>query len=249
MHNAAGKPACFRSIERYCYGTRMKHQNRPLNLNRLSAKNLLPALGLTVAILSWGTLASYAADDAGAQKLLAQARAKEVHAQELRSAAAAAVQKAADDQTEATVEDRDAKILTAQAMKLMGADANKQRAFKIRVEARKFASDSHQHLIAARNAEQKAAQLSRNAEELNKAAAQLKDQPDVAATLESEAKDDAAKAQTELQTANTDKFSAQGLEERAKAAWAAAEKLDPQTHSQVAPASPKPQLAEPRPVK
>ena len=190
----------------------------------------------------------FAADEAGAQKLLAQAKAKELHAQELRAAASAALQKASDDQSEATVEDRDAKILTAQAMKLMGADENKQRAFKIRLEARKLSSEAHQHLIAARNAEQKAAQLNRNAEELKKAAADLKDQPSVASTLEAEAKDDTTKAQSELQTVNTDKYSAQSLEERAKAAWAAAEKLDPETHKQLAQPSAKPQVVQPRQV-
>jgi hypothetical protein len=206
-------------------------------------------LGLSLATFLCTGVAVYAADDAAAQKLLAQAKAKETHAHELRAAASSAIQKASDDQAEASVEDRDAKILTAQAMKLMGADANKQRAFQIRLEARKLTSEAHQNLVAARNAEQKAAQLNRNAAELTKAAADVKDQAAVAGTLEAEAKDDTAKAQTEIQTANTAKYSAQSLEERAKAAWAAAEKLDPETTRQVAPASAKPQLVQPRQVR
>jgi hypothetical protein len=205
-------------------------------------------LGLSLVPVLCNGVSLYAADDAAAQKLLAQAKTKELHAQELRAAASNALQKAADDQSEASVEDRDAKILSAQALKLMGADANKQRAFKIRLEARKLSSEAHHHLVAARNAEQKAAQLNRNAQELTKVAADLKDQPAVASTLEAEAKDDTAKAQTELQTVNTDNYSAQSLEERAKAAWAAAEKLDPETHKQSAPQSPKPQLVQPRQV-
>jgi hypothetical protein len=205
-------------------------------------------LGLSLVAVLCNGVSLYAADDAAAQKLLAQAKTKELHAQELRAAASNALQKAADDQSEARVEDRDAKILSAQALKLMGADANKQRAFKIRSEARKLSAEAHHHLVAARNAEQKAAQLNRNAQELTKVAADLKDQPAVASTLEAEAKDDTAKAQTELQTVNTDNYSAQSLEERAKAAWAAAEKLDPETHKQSAPQSPKPQLVQPRQV-
>ena len=226
----------------------MKNVNQARNLDRVPRGNLFQVLGLSLATLLCTGVAGNAADDAAVQKLLAQAKAKELHAHELRAAASTAIQKASDDQAEASVEDRDAKILTAQAMKLMGADENKQRAFKIRLQARKFSSEAHQHLVAARNAEQKAAQLNRNAEELTKAAATLKDQPAVASTLEAEAKDDTEKAQTEMQTVNTDKYSAQGLEESAKKAWAAAEKLDPETTRQVAPAPAKPQLAQPRQV-
>lgn len=204
---------------------------------------------LASGILFAGLLQSQAAADPAVQKLMAEARAKEVHAQELRANASGMLQKAADDQMEATAEDRDAKILTAQAMKLMGADANKQKAFRLRLEARKLWSESHEHIVWARNAEQKAAQLNRNAEELNKAAAQLKDQPAVASTLENEAKVATTQAQTETQTANADKYSATSLEDRAKTAWAEAEKLDPETHKQVAPTSPKPQLAQPRQVR
>ena len=213
---------------------------------RTNVKSLRLArlLALTLGLVT--SVPVYAADDAAAQKLLSEARAKELHAQELRAAASANLQKASDDQMEASADDRDARILTAQAMKLLGADAEKQRAFKIRAESRKLLGEAHAQLIAARNAEQKAAQLSRNAEELTKAAAQLKDQPGVASTLENEAKDDAAQAQAETQTANTDKYSAQGLEVRAKAAWVAAEKLDPETHKQVAPASPNPVVNQPR---
>jgi hypothetical protein len=226
----------------------MKKQNNPRNLNRCGNATLRCMLGLSLVAVLCNGVSLYAADDAAAQKLLAQAKTKELHAQELRAAASNALQKAADDQSEASVEDRDAKILSAQALKLMGADANKQRAFKIRLEARKLSSEAHHHLVAARNAEQKAAQLNRNAQELTKVAADLKDQPAVASTLEEEAKDDTAKAQTELQTVSSDKYSAQSLEERAKTAWAAAEKLDPETHKQSAPQSPKPQLVQPRQV-
>src|SRR5579863_6990827 len=120
------------------------------------------ALLLFVAALTC-TSGLLAADDAAAQKLLTEARAKEAQAQELRAVAAAAVQKAADDQMEAGVEERDARILTAQALSLMGADANKQKAFKLRQEARKLWIEDHNMLIAARNDEQKAAQLTRNA--------------------------------------------------------------------------------------
>ena len=204
---------------------------------------------LALALILAGAVPSRAADDAAAQKLLAEAKAKETHAQQLRAAAAASMQKASDDQMEASAEERDARILTAQALTAMGSDPNRERAFKIRIEARKLSQDAHNHLIFARNAEQKAAQLKHNAEELRKSAAGLKDQPSVAATLENEAKEDDAQAETELQTANSDKFSAQAQEERARNAWAQAEKLDPETAKQLAPAAAKPVVAQARQVK
>ncbi len=226
----------------------MENQTEPRSINRLPRGNPFQVLALSLATLLCTSVAVNAADDPAAQKLLAQAKAKEEHAHELRAAASTAIQKASDDQAEASVEDRDAKIYTAQAMKLMGADENKQRAFKIRLQARKFSSEAHQYLVAARNAEQKAAQLNRNAEELTKAAADLKDQPALARTHEAEAKDETAKAQIEMETVSKDKFTAQGTEEQAKKAFAAAEKLDPETTRQVAPAPAKPQLAQPRQV-
>src|SRR5690242_19912195 len=102
-------------------------------------------LGLTIIVTS--TVRLHGAEDPAVQKILAEAKAKELHAQELRAAAASSLQKAADDQMEASAEERDARILGAQAMKLSGADANKQKAFKLRVEARKFQSEAHQQLV------------------------------------------------------------------------------------------------------
>jgi hypothetical protein len=207
----------------------------------------LRALVLALAIALTGAFGLYAADDAAAQRLMAEARAKETQAQQLRAAAAAAQQKAADDQMEAGVQERDARILTAQALKLLGADANKQRAFHLRNEARKLSAEANNMFIGARNSEQRAAQHTRNAEELTKAAAQLKDQPAMAGTLESEAKDQTAKAQSEAQEANQARFGAQSMEDRAKTAFAEAEKLDPDTQHQFTAA--KLRVAEPRPVK
>ena len=60
-------------------------------------------LVLALAIALAGTFGSPAAENAAAEKLLAEAKAKETHAQELRVAAATALQKAADNQMEAGV--------------------------------------------------------------------------------------------------------------------------------------------------
>jgi hypothetical protein len=207
------------------------------------------ALVLALAITLTGTFGSRAADEAAVQQLLAAAKAKETRAQQLRAAASAAEQKAADDQMEAGAEERDARIFEARALKLLGADPNKQRAFNLRHEASRVSVEAQNMLVSARNAEQRAAQHTRNAEELRKAAAELKDQPATAATLESEAKDQAAKALTEADTASREKFAGQAQETRAKTALAEAEKLDPETQRQLAPASPKPVVVEPRQVK
>jgi hypothetical protein len=150
---------------------------------------------------------------------------------------------------EAGEEERDARILTARALNLLGGDVKKQRAFNLRHMARKLWVEAHGKLIEGRNAEQRAAQQTRNAEELTKAAAQVKDQADIASTLENEAKEQTNEAQSNAQTASKDKSDAQLLEQRASAGWAAAEKLDPETHRQLAPITAKPPVAERREVK
>ncbi len=213
------------------------------------ARCLSPPMLLTLALGLSGALPARAADNGAAKILLSEARTKEVHAQELRAAAAAALQKAADDQMEAAAEERDARIFTARALSALGADAQKQKAFNLRLEARKLWTEAHRKAIDARNADGRASQERHNAEELMKAASQVKDQATIAGTLENEAKDQTSQAQTNAQAAARDKSEAQALEQRASAAWAQAEKLDPETHRQLAPPSPKPGLAEQHQVK
>jgi uncharacterized protein (UPF0261 family) len=231
--------------------TLMRPKSKPFTTSasspRVKALNLGPLY--TVAVLLTCTSGLQAADDVAAQRLLSQARAKETQAQELRAAAAAAVQKATDDQMEASADDREARILSAQALKMLGADANKQKAFRFRQEARKLWVDAHNMAISARNAQTRAAQQTHNAQELQKSAAELKDQPTIAGALEAEAKEQMTEAQKSTETAAQEKFGVQSLDDRAKAAWAEAEKLDPETHRQVAPAPPKAVVTEARPAR
>ena len=207
------------------------------------------ALVIVLAVALMGTSRVRGAENAAAERLLATAKAKETHAQELRAAAADAQQKAADDELEAGAEERDARILAARALNVLKADANKQRAFHMRHEAQKIWREAHRRAIEARNAEQRAAQQTRNAEELMKAAAQVKDQPAIASNLENDAKEQTAEAQRDAQAASEAKSAAQILEQRAVSGWAAAEKLDPETHGQLAPTSTKAPVAEKRQVK
>lgn len=188
-----------------------------------------------------------AADDPN--QMLAQAKAKQLHAQQLREAAAATLQKAADDEMEAGVEERDARILTARALQMLKADANKQNAFGFRHAAHVRWLQAHRMMIEARNAEQKAAQESHNASELQKAAAQIKDQPNIAAALESDAKAQTEQAQQNSQLASKQKAEAEQLQQRGNADWAEAEKLDPETARQLAPPKVNPTLAAPHQVK
>ena len=203
---------------------------------------------LALAIALTGTVGLRAAENAVAEKMLAEAKVKETHTQELRAAAETALQKAADDQMEAGAEERDARILTARALSLLGADDKKQKAFNIRHEARKMWAEAHRKLIEARNAEQRAAQQTHNAEELTKAAAQLKDQPTIASTLENEAKEQTAEAQHNTQTTSQDRSDAKNLLQHASAGWAAAEKLDPDGRPLV-PTGANPPVSERRQVK
>ncbi len=203
----------------------------------------LPLAALVAVAAGLAVAPSLRGAEAEANQLLAQAKAKQLQAQSLRSAASASLQKAADDEMEAGADERDARILTARALQLLKADASKQRAFGLRHAANVRWQQAHRKMIDSRNEEQKAAQENRNAEELEKAAGQLKDQPGIAATLESDAKVQRTQAEQNTQAANKDKAEAEALDQRGKADWAEAEKLDPETHSKLAPPKPEPQLA------
>ena len=226
----------------------VKTTNLPSEAKSRATGAFPPILVLALGLALSATFRSNAADEAAAQKLLAESRAKETHAQELRAAASAAAQKSNDDQLEAAAEERDARILVAQALKLMGADANKQKAFQLRGEARKLNAEATHMLVLSRNSEQKAAQEKKNAVELNKAMLQAMGQPTIVASLEGEVKAQREKAAADQQEADREKYAGQQTEERAKAAWAEAEKLDPS--AQVVPlAEAKSHVAQARTVK
>jgi hypothetical protein len=212
-------------------------------IQRLALTWLSVVAVVSMTLLSPGVLC--AADDAQAQKLLAEAKEKELQAQKLRTDANSKLQEAADEEVAAGDNQREARILTARALQLMKADPNKLRAFQLRHEAQMLWGDAHRQLIAGRNAEQRAAQRKRNSDELLKAAAQLKDQPNIAAGLENDAKAQATEAQNLEQAATNDKAEGEAFERRAEAAWAQAEKLDPETTRQLAPKPTKPEVHAP----
>jgi hypothetical protein len=198
-------------------------------------------LALSLVVLGGGRVC-LAQQEAEAQKILALANAKEAEAQKLRNDAGIKQQEAANDEASASALERTARIFTARAMQMMKADANRQRSFHLRNQAKEMWLDARNKLIAARNAEQKALQARHDSEELMKAAAQVKDQAGVADSLQNDAKAQASQAQALEQSANTDKAAAEVLDKRAETAWAEAEKLDPATHRALAPKPAKPEL-------
>lgn len=175
------------------------------------------------------------------EKLLAAAKEKEAQAQKLRSDVGVFLQAATDYEAEAVGAEHQARFLQVRAMQLLK-DVNKERAFTMRLSARQDWTEAQRKLVDARNTEVKAVQCGHNAEELAKAAAQVKDQPSIAATLEADARTQAAQAQTLAQAAAVGKVEAQRLDQRAATLWAQAEKLDPETHRQVAPRPPQVEL-------
>lgn len=226
----------------------MSTHNKRTQLTGLSSNHRFASVLALAITLSVPALLR-AADNVEADKLLAAAREKETHVQALRAAASAASQKAADDELEASAEDRQARILSAQALQLLKADANKQKAFQLRQEARQQWAEVLRKETEARNEESRAAQHKHNAEELEKASGQLHDQAAVAATLGNDAKAQETLAQHETQLAEAARTEATQFTQRAVGAWREAEKLDPETHQKVAPPQQKPTIAPKREAK
>jgi len=182
------------------------------------------------------------AQNAEAQGLFATAKLRQEQAQRLRGEVAAWVQQANDAELQASADERDARILSARALQMLKADANKQRAYQLRQEARELWLESHQKLVDARNAEQKSEQFLRNVREIQKAGAQVADQPAIAATLQKDAMAQSAAARQYGALSRSAKAEAATLDQRAEAAWAQAQQLDPETHALLAAKPPKPEL-------
>jgi colicin import membrane protein len=176
----------------------------------------------------------YAQAAGESEKLLAQAKIKQEQAQRFRADANAKLQAAAEDDAQAVTDEQGARMLIARALALSKASKDKEKAFEFRNLANAGFVDANKRWVNARNAELRAAQHKHEAEELAKAAALVKDQPGIAATLEQDAKDQLAQAQQEEQVAATAKAEGAQLTQRAEMHLAQAEKLDPETHRQLA---------------
>jgi hypothetical protein len=200
------------------------------------------ALWLVLSIALLGLFVARAEENPEAEKLLNAAKERQIRAQRLRADANAKLQEAADEEVTAREEDRQGNVFTARALQLMKADANQQRAFQLRQEARTLWADSHRKAIQARNSDIQAAKSKSNSEALMKAAAEIKDQPNVALSLQNDAKAQAALGQREAQSANADRTEAENLEKRADGEWGEAEKLDPAMQAKLAPKPEKPEM-------
>jgi hypothetical protein len=182
------------------------------------------------------------AADAAAERLFADAKAKETLAEKLRADSAAKLQEAADDEVAASDAQREARVLILRALQVLKADSKRQRSFLLRHEAQQLWATAHRKWVDARNAEQKAAHCRHNSEEMLKAAGQVKDQAALATALENDAKTQTADAQRAEQAASADRTEAENLDKRAASLWAEAERLDPEMHRQLAAKPEKPRI-------
>ena len=181
------------------------------------------------------------AQNAEVEKLFAAAKGKEAQAQKLRNDVAVFLQAAADYEAEAVAAEHEARMLNVQAIHLLR-DANKERAFSLRLSARHSWTEAQRKFVEARNTEVKAAQCKHNAGELFRAANQVKDQASIAGSLENDAKAQAAEGQTLEQAAAVGKAEAERLDQRGDNLWDQAEKLDPDTSRQLMPRPPRTEL-------
>ncbi len=197
----------------------------------ISWQSAILVLGL--AVFGWGGVCF--GQNAEADRLFALAKLKQAGAHQLRDNAAVKLQQAADDEAQAGANQREARILVARALQLLKAGPNRQKAFQLRHDAQVLSAEADAKWISARNTEQKAAQCRHNAEELMKAVQQVKDQANIATSLENDARIQGTEGRRLEMVVNTEKAEAEGLQKRAEAAWAEAEKLDPEAHRQLAP--------------
>lgn len=212
----------------------------PLSPGGASRPNTKPALAVVLAlgVGAFGFAGVAQAQTPEVERLLGLAKTKQLQAQQAKANAAQKLQQAADDEVAAEQDQREARILTARALALMHADANKERAFSLRHEANELAADAHSKFIEYRNNVQRVAHYRHAADELTKAASEVKDQAGIAASLQADARAQTAAAQRAEQQAAADRAAAETLERRIVAMRAEAQKLDPETARQLAEPAP-----------
>ena len=195
-----------------------------------------------VAIALSTCLPTHGAESPEVEKLFTAAKEHELRAEKAKSAAAAKMEEANEDEMTAKAEQRAANILSARALQLAHADANRQRAYQLRNEAQHLLNQAHRRFSIARTSEIQASKLKAAVQDLQKAAVELKDQTQVAQQLDSEAKSEAAEAQRLENLAVSEKTAAENEERHAGALWTESEKLDPEAHRQLAPKPARPML-------
>ena len=182
------------------------------------------------------------AENPEVEKLFTAAKEHELRAEKAKEAAAIKLEEANADETTAKLEQRAANLLSARALQMAHADANRQRAFQLRHEAQQLLAQAHHRLVVSHTSEVQAAKIKAAIPDLQKAAVELKDQPQVSLQLENEAKSEAAEAQRLDSLAVSEKTAAENEERRAGVLWAESEKLDPEAHRQLAPKPVRPLL-------
>jgi hypothetical protein len=195
-------------------------------------------------VLSAATAASA---DPAADKLFAEAKVFHERAEKHRAMLYGDAVKIVYDETMAGRDDFEAHLLTAKALAILKADANKVKAHELRGEAHLIWEEALQALRMSHNYVRWGAVHRHRAAELEKAAGILKDQPAVAAGLKADAERNTKQSKHDDEFAAKNKATWEELHMKAHNLNAQAEKLDPETQKKVAikPAEPKTPPAPP----
>ncbi len=174
-------------------------------------------------------LAGTAVADPRADALFAQAAKYQADAHAKKVAAAAKMQEAQNDEIFALGDEREAQILIAQAMGILKADANKQRAWNDRNTARSLFWQAETNWVESRNLSARAAAHRHDVAELQRAMATVRDQPGVIAQLNGDIKRQSDAAALDEQGSARAKADGDAAAAKARQLWDEANRIDPPT--------------------
>jgi hypothetical protein len=166
------------------------------------------------------------AENVDAEKLFASARELEIRAQKAHASAADKLRESHDLEISAKALQHSADIFTAQALQAAKADPNRLKAFQLRHEAQLKFANAHRRLASAHSSEMQVVKLKAAVLEMQKASAQLKDQPQLAQQMDTDVKTETAEIERLETFSAAEKTAAGHDEQRAEALWAEAKGLD-----------------------
>ena len=187
-------------------------------------------------IASLALVASAAKADPKADKLFKEAKHHEEVAGKEREIAAHEMHKAHELLIRANRNDIEAHVEISRAFGILKADKNTIAAHQKRHEAHLLAHRAHEHMLRAQMDKRNAAEQTHYAKELTAAAGKLPDQPEIAASLNADARRHTDAAARDLAAATKQEAEAKADHDKAKALWAEAKALDPKTAVAAAPA-------------
>jgi len=174
-------------------------------------------------------IAGNAVADPRADALFAQAKKYQDDAHAKKVVAAAKRQEAQNDEIFAMGDEREAQILIAQALGILKADGNKQRAWNDRNTARALFWQAQADWVESRNLSARAAAHRHDMGELQRAQGTVRDQPGVVAQLNGDIKRQSDAAALDDQAAARAKADGDAAAAKARALWDDANRVDPPT--------------------